>query len=154
MTKEETASCHWTDCEVLWKPQFILYSTPIHTPRYTHQQNSKVSEMITATLHFISGSIEYSAVTVVPCTKATYTQRIRKVCNESFNSHLLMQHTSHHIQQPAAKLYNISLWTILSISSPHLVNHARPICSPSALVWLGLAYSPVLLHALMSKLLM
>ena len=36
----------------------------------THQQNSKMSEVITATFHFLGSLIEYSAAAAVPCTKA------------------------------------------------------------------------------------
>ena len=36
-----------------------------------HQQNGKVSEMIAAIFHFLCSFIEHSAVTAVPCTKAS-----------------------------------------------------------------------------------
>ena len=38
----------------------------------THQQNGKVSEMITAALYFVCSFIEYSTVVAVPCTKSIY----------------------------------------------------------------------------------
>ena len=38
----------------------------------THQQNGKVSEMITAALYFVCSFIEYSTVVTVPCTKSIY----------------------------------------------------------------------------------
>ena len=41
----------------------------------THQQNSKVSEMITATRYFHFSFMEYSAAAVVPNTKALCIRR-------------------------------------------------------------------------------
>lgn len=44
----------------------------VHTPYdgVTHQQNSKVSEVIATTVHFLCSLIEHSTVTAIPCTKA------------------------------------------------------------------------------------
>ena len=56
---------NYTTCSI----KCTTSSTPC-TVFITHQQNGKVSEMITPTLHFLCGLIEYSAVATVPCTKA------------------------------------------------------------------------------------
>ena len=66
--------------------EFIDYEEPI-----THQQNSKMSEMVTATRYFCVSFSEYSAAAVVPCTKALCIRRMKKCTYfivESYELHI------------------------------------------------------------------
>ena len=105
--------------------EFIDYEEPI-----THQQNSKMSEMVTATRYFCVSFSEYSTAAVVPSTKALCIRRGMKECTYFLLNHMSCTFITDLVQACCMHVYTVNKFRC-SLYAFHLLTISSKVPEPT-----------------------